>query len=113
MILNIYTQSADKGYRVYDRDMKDDIGDSSISIRDLDGSLTGRDTLVTVVKQDMYFADQDKCENMEEENLAICAETYIKFHIHWPQMEESDASFLTHMNGDVYYQNENPRNHVF
>lgn len=67
----------DEGYYMYEESPMNGIGENSVTMRDLDGSLTGS-AGVTVVEKGVYFTKNSNCQEMSGWNLEICDEYFAK-----------------------------------
>ena len=108
-----FSQDPNQAYYLHTRGEVPALGDSSIGLRDMDGSLLGeRKKKWSVTTPGVYYADAARCSEKRGWNLQVCKEHYLKFHLAWPDMEEDDASTLTDLYDEVWHTEGRPRANV-
>ena len=78
---------------MFDAETEDGRGEASVSIKDLDGTLTGAAGAV-VTKRGVYFADQDaKCSDKGGWNMQVCEGRFVKVSIKVMRKVKKDEHF--------------------
>jgi len=77
---------------------------TSISLRDLDGTLTGQ-AGVTVTKRDQLWTKGHGCQYKEGSNLDICQTKYAGSYIHPYDINPANGAFAFNKNSGVIMQN--------
>ena len=101
----------DEALRMLDMNEKVGKNDAGITMRDLDGTLTGVSG-VTMVPETAYYAESDTCTSMEGSNMKYCEEYYAKFFVS-PSVSIANATFMSDAaTGQLVHNYDTPESRI-
>ena len=89
-------KSPQEGYYLLEKNKVDGISDEFISLKDMDGALTGIPGS-TLVKTNMYFTKGDDCSEIAGTNTQVCNQNYTRV-IQFPKLKRGFGTFITKPN---------------